>query len=62
MSPQEGDTFIHPEEVNGIKRMFYYTNGKWIDITEKDPYDPSPQFPKKELWTESSTTKQSDKP
>ena len=48
MSPQEGDTFIHPEEVNGIKRMFYYTKGDWVDITKKDPYDPSPQFPEKE--------------
>ena len=46
--PQEGDTFIHPEEVNGIKRMFYYTNGKWVDITNKDPYAPFPKFPKDE--------------
>ena len=38
-SPQEGDTYIHPEN----QRMFYYTNDKWVDITSKDPYE---QFPK----------------
>ena len=37
--PQEGDTYIHPEN----QRMFYYTNDKWVDITSKDPYE---QFPK----------------
>ena len=37
--PQEGDTYIHPDN----QQMFYYTNDKWVDITSKDPYE---QFPK----------------
>ena len=37
--PQEGDTYIHPDN----QLMFYYTNGKWVDITRKDPYEPFPK-------------------